>query len=118
MSSTLHVWRVVVFLYVGSHRLLHNLTDMCQKALAGLGLHVAMVPESYHCTCLQYNRGCSWRGKSREVVKGEVTITNKRSKGELVSQADKSSSEDEVQVVEAPRGEFLTVISRFATHRT
>jgi hypothetical protein len=47
-----------------------------------------------------------------------VTITSKRSQGELVSQADEPSSEDEVQVVEVPRGEFLTVIPRFATHRT
>jgi hypothetical protein len=36
-----------VYLYVGSHRLLHNLTDMCWKPSAGLGLRVAMVPESY-----------------------------------------------------------------------
>jgi hypothetical protein len=47
MSSTLHVQRVVVFLYAGSHHLLHTLTDMRQKATSGLGLHVAMVPESY-----------------------------------------------------------------------
>jgi hypothetical protein len=32
-------------------------------------------------------------------------ITNKRSRGELVSQADDSSSGDEVQVLEVPRGE-------------
>jgi hypothetical protein len=36
--------------------------------------------------------------KSHEVVEGEVVITSKRSRGELVSQAD------EVQVLEAPRG--------------
>jgi hypothetical protein len=47
---------------------------------------------------------CSWRGKSREVIEGEVAITHKRSKGELVSLVDESSSGDEVQVVEAPRG--------------
>jgi hypothetical protein len=47
MSLTLHVQRVIVFLYAGSRRLLHNLTDMHQKVLASLGLHVAMVPESY-----------------------------------------------------------------------
>jgi hypothetical protein len=45
-------------------------------------------------------------------------ITNKRSRGELVSQADDSLSEDVVQVVDVPRGEFSTVIPRFATHRT
>jgi hypothetical protein len=60
---------------------------------------------------------CSYRGRSREVVEGEVTIINKRSKGELVSQADELSSGDEVQVLEAP-SEFLTVIPHFATHRT
>jgi hypothetical protein len=71
------------------------------------------------CKKCQTNKSrCSWRGKSREVIEGEVTITSKRSKGELVSQADELSSEDKVQVVEAPRGEFLTVIPRFATHRT
>jgi hypothetical protein len=53
MSSTLHVQRVVVFLYVGSRRLLHNLTDMHRKASAGLGLHVAMVPESYQWSFMQ-----------------------------------------------------------------
>jgi hypothetical protein len=35
-----------------------------------------------------------------------MTITSKRSRGELVSQADESSSGDEVQEVEAPRGKF------------
>jgi hypothetical protein len=49
---------------------------------------------------------CSWRGQSREVIEGEATITSKRSRGELVSQADKSSSGDEVQEVGAPRGKF------------
>jgi hypothetical protein len=43
MLSTLHVQRVVVFLYAGSRRLLHNLTDMRQKASACLGLRMAMV---------------------------------------------------------------------------
>jgi hypothetical protein len=42
--------------------------------------------------------------RSCEVVEGEVTITTKRSRGELVSQADESSSGDEVQEVGAPRG--------------
>jgi hypothetical protein len=50
LLSTLHVQRVVVFLYAGSRRLLHNLTDMRQKPSAGLGLRVAMVPESYQRT--------------------------------------------------------------------
>jgi hypothetical protein len=45
-----------------------------------------------------------WRGKSREVIEGEVSITHKRSRGELVSEADESSSGGEVQEVGAPRG--------------
>jgi hypothetical protein len=49
MLSTLHVWRVVVFLYMGGYRLLHNLTDMRRKVSASLGLRMAMVPESYQC---------------------------------------------------------------------
>jgi hypothetical protein len=44
---------------------------------------------------------CSWRGRSRDIV-----ITTKRSKGELVSQADESSSGDEVQEVGPPRDKF------------
>jgi hypothetical protein len=47
LSSTLHVGRVIVFLYMGSHRLLHNLADMCRKVSACIDLHMAMVPESY-----------------------------------------------------------------------
>jgi hypothetical protein len=46
---------------------------------------------------------CSWRGNSREVVEGEVSITHKRSKGELATQGDESSSGDEVQEVVPPR---------------
>jgi hypothetical protein len=38
--SSFYTQAVVVFLY--------NLTDMHRKASAGLGLWVAMVPESYH----------------------------------------------------------------------
>jgi hypothetical protein len=57
---------------------------------------------------------CSWRGKSREVVEGDVAITHKRSKGELATQGDKLSSEDEAQEVMPPRGEFRTVIPRVA----
>jgi hypothetical protein len=47
-----------------------------------------------------------------------VSITHKRSKGELVTQGDKSSSRDEVQVVEAPRGKLLAVIPLFAADKT
>jgi hypothetical protein len=49
---------------------------------------------------------CPWRGKSREVIEGEVSVTHKRSRGELATQADESSSGDEVQEVGAPRGKF------------
>jgi hypothetical protein len=34
---------------------------------------------------------CSWRGRGWEVVEGEVTIFHKRSKGELVLEADSFS---------------------------
>jgi hypothetical protein len=47
-----------------------------------------------------------------------VSITHKRSRGELVLEADELSSGDEVQVVEASRGEFLTVIPCFAADKT
>jgi hypothetical protein len=58
------------------------------------------------CKKCQTNKSrCSWRGKSREVIEGEVTISHKRSKGELVLEVDESSSRDEVQEVGAPRGE-------------
>jgi hypothetical protein len=60
-----------------------------------------------HCKKCQTDKSrCSWRGKSQEVVEGEVAITHKRSKGELAMQADESSSGDEVQEVGAPRGKF------------
>jgi hypothetical protein len=47
---------------------------------------------------------CSWRGKSREDVEGEVSITHKRSRGELAMQGDELSSGDEVEEVRPPRG--------------
>jgi hypothetical protein len=47
---------------------------------------------------------CSWRGKSREVIEGEVAITHKRSRGELVVQGDELSSGDEVEEVRLTRG--------------
>jgi hypothetical protein len=65
-----------------------------------------MTPHERCCKKCQTDMSrCSWRRKSREVIEGEVTITSKRSRGELVSQADESSSGDEVQVLEVPRGE-------------
>jgi hypothetical protein len=39
---------------------------------------------------------------------------HKRSKGELATQDNESSSEDEVQEVVPPRGKFPTVIPHFA----
>jgi hypothetical protein len=63
-------------------------------------------PYEWHCKKCQTDKSrCSWRGKSREVVEGKVTITNKRSRGELVPQVAESSSEGEVEVLEAPKGE-------------
>jgi hypothetical protein len=50
MLSTLHVWRVVVFLYTGSHRLSPNLTDMCQKPSACFGLRMDTMPMTYQRT--------------------------------------------------------------------
>jgi hypothetical protein len=77
------------------------------------------------CKKCQMNKSrCSWRGKSREVIEGEVMITTKRSKGELVSQADESSSGDEVQEVGPPRGKFsqlylaLQLIKHSGIHRS
>jgi hypothetical protein len=77
-----------------------------------------------HCKKCQTDKGrCSWRGKSCKVIEGEVTITSKRSRGQLVSQADESSSGDEVQEVKAPRGKFqhlylaLQLIERSGIHR-
>jgi hypothetical protein len=43
-------------------------------------------------------------GGSCEVIEGEVAITHMRSRGELVSQVDELSSEDEVQKVGVLRG--------------
>jgi hypothetical protein len=75
-------------------------------------------PHERHCKKCQTDMSrCTWRGKSREVVEGELAITHKRSRGELVTQGDKSTSGDEVQVVEAPRGEFLMVIPRVAADK-
>jgi hypothetical protein len=47
MLSTLYVWRVIGLLYAGSHRLLHNLTDVHRKPSACFGLHVDTVSMAY-----------------------------------------------------------------------
>jgi hypothetical protein len=66
-----------------------------------------MTPHERRCKKCQTDKSrCSCRGKSHEVIEGEVTITSKRSRGELVPQADESLSEGEVEVLEAPRGEY------------
>jgi hypothetical protein len=63
-------------------------------------------PHEWRCKKCQTDKSrCSWRGKSREIVEGEVAITHKRSRGELAVQGNESSSEDEVQEVGVPRGE-------------
>jgi hypothetical protein len=68
-------------------------------------LKCVTTPYKWCCKKCQIDKSqCSWRGKSHEVIKGEVTITRKRFRGQLVSQVDKSSSGDGVQVLEAPRG--------------
>jgi hypothetical protein len=41
-------------------------------------------------------------GKSCKIFEGEVVITSKRSRGQLVPQADESLSGDNVEVLEAP----------------
>jgi hypothetical protein len=62
-------------------------------------------PHKRRCKKCQTDKSrCSWRGQSCEVVEGEVSITHKRLKGELATQADESSSGDEVQEVGPPRG--------------
>jgi hypothetical protein len=65
-----------------------------------------MTPYERCCKKCQTNKSrCSWRGRSWEVIEGDVVITSKRSRGQLVGQADESSSEGEVEVLEVPRGE-------------
>jgi glycerol-3-phosphate cytidylyltransferase-like family protein len=63
-------------------------------------------PYEWRCKKCQSDKSrCSWRGKSCKVIRGEVVITNKRSRGQLVLEVDESSSGDDVEVLEAPRGE-------------
>jgi hypothetical protein len=61
---------------------------------------------------------CSWRGKSREVVEGEVSITHKRSKSKLATQGNGLSSKDEVEEVRPPRGKSSQPYLRFAANGT
>jgi hypothetical protein len=63
-------------------------------------------PHKWRCKKCQSNKSrCSWRGMGREVIEGDVVITSRRSRGQLVPQADESSSGDNVEVLEVPRGE-------------
>jgi hypothetical protein len=56
-----------------------------------------MTPHKWSCKKCQSDKSrCSWRGKSHEIVKGEVAITSKQSRGQLVPQADKSMTGDNV----------------------
>jgi hypothetical protein len=65
-----------------------------------------MTPHEWHCKKCQTDKSqCSWRGRNCKVIEGEDVITNKRSRGQLVVQADELSSGDNVEVLEAPRGE-------------
>jgi hypothetical protein len=64
-------------------------------------------PHKRRCKKCQSDKSrCSWRGKSCEVVEGDIVITSMRSRGQLVTQVDVSSSGDNVEVLEAPRGKF------------
>jgi hypothetical protein len=82
-------------------------------------------PHERRCKKCQTDKcRCSWRGRSREVIEGEVAITHKRYKGELVSLVDESLSGDEVQEVGVPRGKLyqlylaLQLIKRSGIHRS
>jgi hypothetical protein len=62
-------------------------------------------PYEQHCKkCQSDESRCSWRGKSHEIVEGEVAITSKRSRGQLVPQADESMTGDDVELLGVPRG--------------
>jgi hypothetical protein len=77
-------------------------------------------PHERHCKKCQTDKsGCSWRGKSCEVVEGDGNVALKRSKGELVLEADESSSRDKVQEIVVPRGEYHQPYFTFsADHNT
>jgi hypothetical protein len=67
---------------------------------------IITTPYEQHCKKSQSDKSrCSWSGKSHEVIKGDVVITNKRSRGQLVPQIDETLSGDDVEVLEAPRDE-------------
>jgi hypothetical protein len=82
----------------------HSVTDVsCGRHSQSVSPH----PMSGTARSAQTDKSrCSWRGRSHKVVEGEVTITSKRSRGQLVSQVEESSSRDEVQEVEVSRGKF------------
>jgi hypothetical protein len=41
---------------------------------------------------------CSWKGKSCKIVEGEVAITSKWSRGQLVPQADELTTGDNIEL--------------------
>jgi hypothetical protein len=64
------------------------------------------MPYERRCKKCQTDKSqCSWRGRSCKIVKGEIAITSKRSRGQLVPQVGDALSGDNVEVLEAPRGE-------------
>jgi hypothetical protein len=68
--STLYMLRVISFLYAGSHWLLHNLTDMCQKPSACIGLCMGMVSKAYQWMSL-YSPARPLENPERHVDRGE-----------------------------------------------
>jgi hypothetical protein len=62
-------------------------------------------PTSGTARSARQTRVSAWRGKSQKVIEGNMVITSKRFRGQLVSQADESLSEDNIEVLEVPRGE-------------
>jgi hypothetical protein len=64
-----------------------------------------MMPYEWCCKKCQMDKSrCSWRGKSHKIVEGEVAITSKQSRGQLVPQVGESSTGGDVEVLEVPKG--------------
>jgi hypothetical protein len=56
--------------------------------------------------CQSDKSRCSWRGKSHEIVKGEVAITSKRSMGQLVPQKGKLTMGNDIGILDPPEVSF------------
>jgi hypothetical protein len=54
--------------------------------------------------CQSDKSQCSWRGKSCKIIEGEVAITSKRSREELVPQVDELMTGDNIELLDVPRG--------------